>query len=72
MFQYLSMEIISYGNFCWNGDCANCQVRLENTAKEKPILACHTKVSEGMKIVRLNEEINLNEKCSGFSLFTFH
>jgi len=61
-FQYLSMETISHGDFCWNGDCANCQVWLENTAKEKPILACRTKVSAGMKIVRTNGEINLIEK----------
>ncbi len=24
-FQYLSLRSISYGDFCWNGDCANCQ-----------------------------------------------
>ena len=60
-FQYLSMETISHGDFCWNGDCANCQIWLENTAKEKPVLACRTKVSEGMKIVRMSEEIILME-----------
>jgi len=58
-FQYLSMETVSRGEFCWNGDCANCQVWLEDTAKEKPALSCRTKVQEGMKIVRLSEEINL-------------
>ena len=58
-FQYLSMDTISFGDFCWNGDCANCQVWLEDTAKEKPALSCRTKVQEGMKIVRLSEEINL-------------
>lgn len=61
-FQYLSMQTISFGDFCWNGDCANCQVWLENTAKEKPVLACRTKVLEGMRIVRMSEEIKLNEK----------
>ena len=25
-FQFLSIETISYGDFCWNGDCANCQI----------------------------------------------
>ena len=61
-FQYLSMQTISFGDFCWNGDCANCQIWLENTAKEKPALACRTKVLEGMRIVRMSEEIKLNEK----------
>jgi NADH dehydrogenase/NADH:ubiquinone oxidoreductase subunit G len=58
-FQYLSMETISYGDFCWNGDCSNCQVWLEKTAREKPVLACRTKVENGMKIVRMSEEIKV-------------
>lgn len=60
-FQYLSIDTISYGDFCWNGECANCQVWLENTEKEKPVLACRTKVSEGMKIVKMSEKIYLTE-----------
>jgi len=62
-FQYLSMETISYGDFCWNGECFNCQVWLEKTATEKPVLACRTKVEANMKIVRMSEEIKL-EDCS--------
>lgn len=58
-FQYLSIETISMGDFCWNGDCANCQVWLEGASKEKPVLACRTKVLEGMNIVRMSEEIDL-------------
>ena len=42
-FQFLSMEIISHGDFCWNGDCANCQVWLEDEGKEKSALACRTR-----------------------------
>ena len=58
-FQYLSMETISFGDFCWNGDCGNCQVWLENGGREKAVLSCRTKVSEGMKIVRVSQEIKL-------------
>src|ERR1700752_2475048 len=25
-FQYLSINTISYGEFCWNGECTNCQI----------------------------------------------
>jgi NADH dehydrogenase/NADH:ubiquinone oxidoreductase subunit G len=60
-FQYLSMENVSMGDFCWNGDCANCQVWLEEEKSEKPVLACRTKVKEEMKIVRMSEEINLTD-----------
>jgi NADH dehydrogenase/NADH:ubiquinone oxidoreductase subunit G len=59
-FQYLSLDTVSLGDFCWNGDCANCQVWLEADGKEKPALACRTKVEEGMKIVRIADAIDLN------------
>lgn len=55
--QYLWMEAISYGDFCWNGDCANCRIWLADAAPEKPLLACRTKVYDRMKVARLSEEI---------------
>jgi len=58
-FQFLSMETVSYGDFCWNGDCLNCQVWLENGDKEKAVIACRTNVVEGMKIVKIAEGIEL-------------
>ena len=58
-FQFLSMESISYGDFCWNGECINCQVWLQIGDKEKAVMACRTAVAEGMKIVRLADGIAL-------------
>lgn len=58
-FQFLSMETISYGDFCWNGDCLNCQVWIRNGDKEKGVLSCRTKVEEGMEIVRMSNEIKI-------------
>lgn len=58
-FQFLSMETISFGDFCWNGDCANCQVWLESNEQEKAVLSCRTKVKENMKVSRLSGEIKL-------------
>jgi NADH dehydrogenase/NADH:ubiquinone oxidoreductase subunit G len=58
-FQFLSIETISFGDFCWNGDCLNCQVRIQNGDKEKGVLSCRTKVEEGMKIIHLSDEIKL-------------
>jgi hypothetical protein len=60
-FQYLSIESISYGDFCWNGDCLNCQVWIRNGDKEKSLLACRTNVSEGMEIVRMSPDIDLEK-----------
>ena len=61
-FQYLSVETISYGEFCWNGDCLNCQVWIKNGDKEKALMTCRAKVEEGMKLVRMADEIVLAEK----------
>jgi succinate dehydrogenase/fumarate reductase-like Fe-S protein len=58
-FQYLSVESISYGDFCWNGTCLNCQVTIRNGEKEKSVIACRTNVQEGMSIVKLAEAIEL-------------
>jgi hypothetical protein len=64
-FQYLSIETISFGDFCWNGDCLNCQVWLENGDREKAVLTCRTRVEEGMKIVRLHDEVKLRDPGAG-------
>ena len=61
-FQFLSMESISHGDFCWNGDCARCQVWLEENGKEKIALACRIKVEDGIKIVRMSEAISLKSE----------
>ncbi len=34
-FQFLSMETVFYGDFCWNGECANCRIWIEDTTAEK-------------------------------------
>jgi len=60
-FQFLAMENISYGDFCWNGECLNCQVWLQNGDKEKAAMACRTMVGENMKIVRIADGIDLSE-----------
>ncbi|OLE55969.1 MAG: hypothetical protein AUG51_00865 [Acidobacteria bacterium 13_1_20CM_3_53_8] len=62
-FQFLSLETISYGDFCWNGDCANCQVLCHSAGQteldDKPVLACRTEVSEGMVVTRLSGFIKI-------------
>lgn len=58
-FQFISLENISMGEFCWNGDCANCQVWIQTADGEKPALSCRTKVEANMKINRMAAEIKL-------------
>lgn len=62
-FQYLSINSISYGDFCWNGECTNCQIWYhengQTEASDKPILSCRSEVVEGMVITRLSQFIKL-------------
>lgn len=55
--QFLEMNSISNADLCWNGDCLNCQVWIEKGNKEKAVIACRTTATEGMKIVRISEEL---------------
>ncbi|MDQ1708595.1 MAG: hypothetical protein QOJ88_1806 [Pyrinomonadaceae bacterium] len=63
-FQYLSLKTISYGDFCWNGECTNCQVWYQtdgqSPANDKPALACRLEVIEGMKITAMSPCITLD------------
>ena len=57
--QYLDMESISYGDFCWNGECLNCQVWIRNGDKEIAVIACRTNVEDGMEIVRMSDGMEI-------------
>ena len=59
-FQFLSLDSISRGDFCWNRDCLNCQVWIDNKGKEKGLIACRAKAEEGMSIVRFHKEVDLS------------
>ena len=64
-FQFLSLRSISYGDFCWNGDCTNCQVWYREPgddarAPDRTALSCRLTVREGMTVTRLNPCIRLD------------
>ena len=62
-FQYLSLRTISYGDFCWNGDCTNCQFWYheegETRAEDKTALSCRFDVREGMVVTRLSPHVEI-------------
>jgi hypothetical protein len=62
-FQYLSLRSISYGDFCWNGECANCEVWYhtagQSSADDKLALACRLTVSENMVITKVSRFVEL-------------
>jgi hypothetical protein len=62
-FQYLSVETISYGDFCWNGDCTNCQFwyREEGqaAAQDKTALACRFDARERLVVTRLDPHVRI-------------
>lgn len=64
-FQYLSINTISYGDFCWNGDCTNCQIwyhmQGQDETNDRPALSCRLECVEGMVITKLSRFIELEE-----------
>ena len=63
-FQYLSLNSISYGDFCWNGDCTNCQIWYHTEGQSKDDdrtgLSCRMEVIEGMVITSMSPFIRLD------------
>jgi hypothetical protein len=63
-FQYLSLNSISYGDFCWNGECTNCQIwyheQGQTDISDRPALSCRAEVVEGMVITKLSQFIHLD------------
>lgn len=62
-FQFLSLKTISYGDFCWNGECTNCQIWYHTEGQtrdhDKPGLSCRMEVIEGMVITSMSQFIKL-------------
>src|SRR5688572_25345553 len=63
-FQFLSLNTISYGDFCWNGECTNCQIWYHTAGQtkddDKPGLACRMEVIEGMVITSMSSFLKLD------------
>lgn len=59
--QYLYMEGISYGSFCWNGICLNCKISytVPGDDQVREALACQTIVIPGMNILSYSDEMSL-------------
>lgn len=56
--QYLCMEDISCGRFCWNQECKTCAISYElKSGESKTGLCCETMVVEGMKILNISKEL---------------
>ena len=54
-FQYIKMDSVSVGDYCWNGECTNCQIWYQAENGEiKSGLACRLYVWPGMVITGLS------------------
>jgi hypothetical protein len=57
-FQYIKTDNISVGEYCWNGDCVNCQIWYQSDEGEtKGALACKMYVQKGLVITDLSEHL---------------
>jgi hypothetical protein len=57
-FQYIKMDAVSIGDYCWNGDCTNCQIWYEaENGETKSALACKMYVRPGLIITELSSNL---------------
>jgi hypothetical protein len=57
-FQFLNTNAISMGDYCWNGDCVNCQIYYQAEGNEiKSALACKMYVKQGLVITELSDNL---------------
>jgi len=57
-FQFLKMDTVSVGDYCWNGDCVNCQFwYMGEDGEIKSALACRMYVRAGMVITELSSNL---------------
>lgn len=57
-FQFIKTDTISIGDYCWNGDCVNCQVYyLTDEGEIKSALACKMYVKQGLVITELSDNL---------------
>lgn len=60
-FQYIEMDAVSVGDYCWNGDCTNCLVWYEAENGEiRSALACRLYVRAGMVITALSPSLKID------------
>ncbi len=59
--QFVAADI-GYGQYCWNGECRNCEVtyRQDANGPEYPALACRIKGTPGMRVTKLGFEVKYN------------
>lgn len=60
-FQFLSTQTITYGKFCWNNDCGNCECQVVMPGSSEPVATrtCCLTVREGMKVVSTSRHVKL-------------
>lgn len=60
-FQYIKMDAVSIGDYCWNGDCTNCQIWYEaENGETKSALACRMYVRPGLIITELSATLKID------------
>jgi hypothetical protein len=60
-FQYIKTDSVSVGDYCWNGECTNCQIWYQGENGEiKSGLACRLYVWPGMVITGLSPALKMD------------
>ncbi len=57
--QYIVDEDVVPGRFCWNNECGNCEMSLQqrNESQTRRARGCQTEVGDGMTLTELTPEL---------------
>ncbi len=66
-FQYIFGDRISYGRFCWNNECGNCEIRCRKNGagQEQVVRACTFESQEGLDITEVPVEFRVFMQAEG-------
>ncbi|HYP26857.1 MAG TPA: hypothetical protein VE262_09075 [Blastocatellia bacterium] len=60
-FQFIKMDSVSVGDYCWNGDCTNCLVWYRAEGGDiKSALACRMYVRPGLVITDVSSNLKVD------------
>ena len=64
-FQYIFGDRISYGRFCWNNECGNCEIRCRQSSesREQIVRACMFESQDGLCITHVPVEFRVFMKA---------
>jgi len=64
--QFINSQAVASGRYCWNGDCANCEIVVrQNQGIARRALACRTSACPGMVVSEVGPDLKADLQLPG-------